>query len=541
MRHRRTGWKNERQLAKIMPDNTRCISATLSPQQYPSPESSPSPYQKSAVDGREFDQMQWETTLGDSRAERDYGEEATCRFAKNDSNSPKISTTSPQSFTFEAGIVNGVGNPSNHGNATTPPVPRTEVKETLLKLSPAMIHELTSSPESLPLHIHSTTVLSRQSSGHVLENGISSLASELSDHELPNDGIEKPEKKNGSGSTTALSLLDREALLSERVSRSTRGVDHASRPDRFSRTVSTPPLMRSKSPSRIGSTQGNPPVGSKHPRTIPTPLHLRELKLESKASRFDGSMPSPMPQSIPLPPLSLPTYLQLELSSHRPSPLYIHRSATSDFPYESSRVKIERLKNFLLLPPQLEQVLWFGALACLDSWLFSFTILPLRFFKALYILAQSWGRNIAAEITFIGSFIYAGAGRMWRRRRRSDSTTASGLPPEEKPPNSPPIAEASPEMSRFSFPDHGEKENPSAIHSHPEPNHKRNAFQRHRRSKSVPSALLPDHKADILKGLLIIISCTILMHFDASRMYHGIRGQAAIKLYVIYNVLEVSV
>lgn len=31
----------------------------------------------------------------------------------------------------------------------------------------------------------------------------------------------------------------------------------------------------------------------------------------------------------------------------------------------------------------------------------------------------------------------------------------------------------------------------------------------------------------------------MLMWFDASRMYHSIRGQAAIKLYVIYNVLEV--
>ena len=29
------------------------------------------------------------------------------------------------------------------------------------------------------------------------------------------------------------------------------------------------------------------------------------------------------------------------------------------------------------------------------------------------------------------------------------------------------------------------------------------------------------------------------MWFDASRMYHSIRGQSAIKLYVIYNVLEV--
>jgi hypothetical protein len=56
----------------------------------------------------------------------------------------------------------------------------------------------------------------------------------------------------------------------------------------------------------------------------------------------------------------------------------------------------------------------------------------------------------------------------------------------------------------------------------------------------MPSALLPDDKADILTGLLMIATCCVLMYFDASRMYHWIRGQAAIKLYVIYNVLEVS-
>lgn len=50
---------------------------------------------------------------------------------------------------------------------------------------------------------------------------------------------------------------------------------------------------------------------------------------------------------------------------------------------------------------------------------------------------------------------------------------------------------------------------------------------------------MPTHKADMLKGLLVLLSCAVLMRFDASRMYHGIRGQAAIKLYVIYNVLEV--
>jgi hypothetical protein len=42
-----------------------------------------------------------------------------------------------------------------------------------------------------------------------------------------------------------------------------------------------------------------------------------------------------------------------------------------------------------------------------------------------------------------------------------------------------------------------------------------------------------------LKGLLIISTCLVLLKLDASRMYHWVRGQNAIKLYVIYNILEV--
>ncbi|KAF2760267.1 DUF747-domain-containing protein [Pseudovirgaria hyperparasitica] len=199
-----------------------------------------------------------------------------------------------------------------------------------------------------------------------------------------------------------------------------------------------------------------------------------------------------MPPSIPLPPLSIPTYLQLELAADRPSPLYIYRPATSDFPYESARIKYERLLNFLLLPPQLEQTIVFGFFACLDAWLYSFTILPLRFFKALYVLADWMVRTIIKEFKDIGSFIY------WGIEPRHEITL--------------------PEQSRRSS---------------------RSSTFRHRRTKSKPSLLMPTHKADILKGLLVIASCFILMRLDASRMYHSIRGQAAIKLYVIYNVLEV--
>lgn len=240
---------------------------------------------------------------------------------------------------------------------------------------------------------------------------------------------------------------------------------------------------------------------------------------------------------MPMPPLSLPTYLQLELSSDRPSPLYIHRSATSDIPYESSRIKFERLLNFLLIPPQLEQVLWFGALACLDSWLYTFTILPLRFLKALMVLLQ-WILHCAAkEVGGLGSFVYQGVGRLWRRRRDSASVSRQSSVSESEQLRTPLVTDggASPVAIL--------KEPGSLPHDVPQTARRRgkttSSSYKHRRTSSIPSALLPNHKADLLQGLLIITSCVVLMRFDASRMYHSIRGQAAIKLYVIYNVLEV--
>lgn len=56
----------------------------------------------------------------------------------------------------------------------------------------------------------------------------------------------------------------------------------------------------------------------------------------------------------------------------------------------------------------------------------------------------------------------------------------------------------------------------------------------------MPSNLTAFHKADILQGLVILLSSMMLMTLDASRMYHFIRAQSAIKLYVIYNILEVG-
>ena len=54
------------------------------------------------------------------------------------------------------------------------------------------------------------------------------------------------------------------------------------------------------------------------------------------------------------------------------------------------------------------------------------------------------------------------------------------------------------------------------------------------------SHLPPSQKADILRTLLVIVSITLLIPFaDASKIYHSIRGQDTIKLYVIFNSLEV--
>ena len=518
--------------------------ATLNPGQYPSPEPSPEPSPNACegvgAHGKKSYQVQWSTKVEGLKANEEDREEDSWHSADDDYSGPALSTPSPQLRASEKDFVNGDANLRDHGPVNTSKMARAEMRETVLKLSPAMIHELTSSPESLPLHVHSTNKSSTQTSWQRSNTRPDFLGSQHPYQELQNDVVDMAQNNNRSRSANAFPLTDRGPPQSDRLSYSTRGRNGISRSHRLLRASSTSPSRRKKSSTKFVSTRIPLTASSKHSHATPMPLQLRDSMVENKASALDGSIASPMPQSIPLPPLSLPTYLQLELSSHRPSPLYIHRSACSDFPYESSRVKVERLQNFLLLPPQLEQVLWFGALACLDSWLFSFTILPLRFLKALSILAQSWGRNLAAEVRSVGSFIYAGTGRMWRRQRGRDSATASSIQSSSKRTMKRPATGSSPQMTQFPFPEDNDNENSSAIHSHPEPNPKCNTFQRHRRSKSVPSALLPDHKADILKGLLIIISCTILMHFDASRMYHGIRGQAAIKLYVIYNVLEVS-
>ena len=426
-----------------------------------------------------------------------------------------------------------------HGMVTIRSASQGREKKRSLKSSPSQIYQLASSPNSLPT----------QTSLDEIRNGSTSkvyksrargrwTVSEMPERSSPKEDRELEGAKDGTSYnavvTPSISSTDEDPFPIRQDSIEAR--EHSARPHVTSRTPSTPLLKRRLSSSRsTGSSRPPLSISSIQPKLPPLPLKLSDPKVASRMAEIEGPQPSPMPASIPLPPLSFPTYLQLEMSSQRPSPLYIHRSVTSDFPYESSRVKLERLLSFLFLPPQLEQILWFGTLACLDAWLYSFTILPLRFLKALWVLGQAWAKNLAKEAQFLGAFIYAGTGRMWQRRGRRESINASAVSAsidDSGTADSPTDDNATTRAAENDHDNEGSRSNTSRKHRNKKPS-------KHRRTKSIPSALSPDHKADILKGFLIILTCMILMYFDASRMYHGIRGQAAIKLYVIYNVLEV--
>ncbi|KAL8736807.1 MAG: hypothetical protein Q9166_000173 [cf. Caloplaca sp. 2 TL-2023] len=412
----------------------------------------------------------------------------------------------------------------------------------VLKLSPAQIRELMSSPDAIPL-VAPAIDIAVDANG----NAVSTLEGSRSSQEfgdLPkakqkqmhfNQNLETPVRTHQArhdwdkkDTSIASPLTDDIAVT----------LPFHKQPE----TVSTPPLSRQNS-SKVSHFALNTMRSSrKNSKSAPKPLHFDERKLDPRHAGPEEPMPSPMPQTIPLPPYSLSTFLDLELSSHKPSPLYIHRSRTSDFPYESSRVKMERLRSLWGVWATLEWTLLFGFLACLDAWLYSFTILPLRFLIALSMLTQSIMRNVYFELKFIGLSLYSGPGRLWRRRRASSATPPARQSISEvfaSGANASPIHSPMPMSPRFSFP--SETDRPASEHTRIEPPRKRrkDGYRRHRRAKSVPSHLGPEHKADIVRGFLILASCLILMQFDASRMYHGIRGQAAIKLYVIYNVLDV--
>ena len=74
-----------------------------------------------------------------------------------------------------------------------------------------------------------------------------------------------------------------------------------------------------------------------------------------------------------------------------------------------------------------------------------------------------------------------------------------------------------------------------AAFSHLISNTRHNFFSRSRRRH-----LRLSHKCDLAKALILAGTLFILHRItDASKMYHSVRGQETVKLYVLFNVLEV--
>lgn len=487
--------------------NPDTLQAPAEPNHLPTPEPSPSPRSSSpSLVVTETSSAEWNGTMGSVNGKYSESFEQVFQFDRDEETSGEaLSSPRPISKKLPPHELPKI--PEERIRKSRKPSissPKTPGDEKVLKLSPMQIEELTAAPESLPLPL--TARFSVPDAGGPIPppppNGFSEGSSNGVTVEI------------GRGTPTATTS------------------SWAKRPSFTSRVISTPLTNRQESSWNHTSPRQQSPNRSASYRM---PIVENDAHRTASAPRLERP-PSPIPQDIPIPPMSIPTYLQLELASSRPSPLYIHRSAESEFPYESSRIKFERLLNFLLLPPQLEQVLLFGSLACLDAWLHTFTILPLRFMKAAAILIQWWTKTLATEAQFLSGFIYHGAGRMWHRRRgRTDSvdcTPQLGTPQQSR--------RSSHQTQR---PTEGKIANGTAEKTRLEIERKLNSTwgRKHKRTKSQPSTLSIYHKADLLQGAVIICSCAILMCFDASRMYHSIRGQSTIKLYMIWNVLEVSV
>ncbi|KAL0487183.1 TAPT1 [Acrasis kona] len=152
-------------------------------------------------------------------------------------------------------------------------------------------------------------------------------------------------------------------------------------------------------------------------------------------------------------PASFMRYLQQEFNSYATdedvSNINETKNTPTNPPRESARTEATRrhMYNTLKVPVELEKLLFFGFLICLDTFLYFFTFLPLRLLLIIYTIIM---------------------------RRRKTTRMAKA------------------------------------------------------------------HLIDLVRGLSLIINVILInLYWDYSHVYHIVRGESALKLYVIYNMLEV--
>ncbi|KAG8743630.1 hypothetical protein FRC11_013803, partial [Ceratobasidium sp. 423] len=211
-------------------------------------------------------------------------------------------------------------------------------------------------------------------------------------------------------------------------------------PNRFYPTPSPPPLDLEPLPAPVALPQAIPvPEERKTYASLPsTPVLGATIPEFSKPTRQGAIDPhfASQPAEVDQEPFSLWDYLREELLA-------------TDFD-SHQELKWERVSNFLNIPIAIEKIVGFGYILCLDSFLHTFTIQPIRFVLAAYQL-------------FVNCITFSG--------------------------------------------------------------------------RTLP----PSQKADLLRVLILVLAISVLAPLtDASKIYHSIRGQDNIKIYVIFNALEIA-
>ncbi|KAI0066264.1 DUF747-domain-containing protein [Artomyces pyxidatus] len=236
------------------------------------------------------------------------------------------------------------------------------------------------------------------------------------------------------GRSSSRSAADHVSLSSTHISDDAQDSDHEQEsvlPSSRRRRVSDPHVLTNSRAFRAPSPDDERPLT--YASLPPTPITSSPPNTDAPPAHFLLSQEN---SDYHPPPFSLWDYLREELLA-------------TDFD-SHQELKWERVSNFLAIPLAIEKIISFGFILCFDSFLYTFTIQPIRFALA-----------------------------SWRLFIDTISRAKTPLPPSQK--------------------------------------------------------------ADILRTLLLALSIMILIPLtDASKIYHSIRGQDTIKLYVIFNALEIA-
>ncbi|KAI4819240.1 hypothetical protein KUCAC02_004496 [Chaenocephalus aceratus] len=141
----------------------------------------------------------------------------------------------------------------------------------------------------------------------------------------------------------------------------------------------------------------------------------------------------------------------------------------------------ERVYTCMRIPKELEKLMTFGFFLCVDAFLYVFTLLPLRVLLAVLRLLTLPCCGFRARTC------------PYCRRSRYAPKAYHGF------------------IHVFTF-----------------------------ITPSLPNLSPPAQVCDVLKGLIMVLCFSMMHYVDYSMMYHLIRGQSVIKLYIIYNMLEVA-